>query len=282
MIQKKAKLGKRPTSITGKKQGPDQFKIGSKHGKRIIRRHHTLLKQKATIEALESQNKTTPEQKKELEAINVELHRNGGLEKYQLASIAGQDPRRGGDSSKVLISWLKEDGTSKGLSMLEVGCLSVENACSKSGFFNKIERIDLNSQHVEIKQQDFMQRPVTDDDKYDMISLSLVVNYVPEVRQRGEMLRRTLQFLNPPQGEGHIPAVFLVLPTPCVSNSRYFTEKRLDDIMQSLGFRQLHQKTTPRITYWYYQLCNCPSKKAFRKELLHDGKARNNFSIILE
>lgn len=110
--------------------------------------------------------------------------------------------------------------------LLEVGALSVMNACSKSRLF-EIERIDLNSQAEGIKQEDFMARrlPLNEKEQFDIISLSLVLNYVPDAIGRGKMLLRTLEFLNNRQyaDEGLqnlLPSLFLVLPAPCVMNSR--------------------------------------------------------------
>ena len=72
--------------------------------------------------------------------------------------------------------------------MLEVGALSTSNACSRSGLF-EIERIDLNSQAEGITQQDFMERPLPKDssEQFEIISLSLVLNYVPDaIGKRGD------------------------------------------------------------------------------------------------
>src|SRR5258705_7151282 len=102
-----------------------------------------------------------------------------------MLQIAGQSENRGGDSSKLLMDWIKDvqplksvpDGA---LRLLEVGTLSPDNACSKSTIF-QVTRIDLHSQHPDILSQDFMERPipVADEEKFDIVSLSLVLNYVP-------------------------------------------------------------------------------------------------------
>lgn len=43
-----------------------------------------------------------------LNFITEEIVDNGGLQKYQIASIMGQNSDRGGDSSKKLMSWILE------------------------------------------------------------------------------------------------------------------------------------------------------------------------------
>lgn len=80
----------------------------------------------------------------------------------------------------------------------------MNNACSTKGIFDYIERIDLHSQDPKnIKEQDFMKRPLPNNngsssipETFDIISLSLVVNYVSDPQTRGQMLLRTTEFLN--------------------------------------------------------------------------------------
>lgn len=249
----------------------------------IIRTHHTLQKQHA--QAI----KTGDEAKaKDLERL---IEEQGGLKAYQQASITGQSKIRGGDSSTVLMTWLKEEkitkNTDRELKMLEVGALSTMNACSKSGLFG-VTRIDLNSQDPKIQQQDFMERPLptSDEERFNIISLSLVLNYVPDAVGRGEMLRRTCQFLkaNSDPEDKVFPALFFVLPAPCIQNARYMTNHHLDKILQSLGYSKLHQKISTKLVYqlWKYTPKSATQEREpFPKVEVNPGKARNNFSIIL-
>lgn len=234
----------------------------------------------------------------EEERIASEIEALGGLKKYQEASLQGQREDRGGDSSRVLLDWLAASGISPlelgdnpRLRMLEVGALSTDNACSKSGLFD-IERIDLNSQGEGILQQDFMQRPLPRDDsgKFDIISLSLVLNFVPEPRGRGQMLRRTLEFLHASRIYSDFsctslfPSLFLVLPAPCVTNSRYLDEERLEGIMSSLGYSRAKSKTTQRLVYylWKREAAKSFGREEFAKKELRSGGSRNNFAIVLK
>lgn len=76
-----------------------------------ISRFHTLLKRKSTLERKLGNDQLAPTStslRKELENVNCEINALGGLEAYQHASTLGQSSQRGGDSSKVLIKWLKE------------------------------------------------------------------------------------------------------------------------------------------------------------------------------
>ncbi|RMY90284.1 hypothetical protein D0862_10014 [Hortaea werneckii] len=262
--------------------------LSAEKTRQLIRTHHQLNKELAKAEALGDHEGVT-ELKKRIEAF-------GGLESYQQASIQGQANDRGGDSSVTLMEWLKPVATSgqansSKLRLLEVGALSTKNACSKSGTFD-IERIDLNSQADGIKQQDFMERPLpsSDSERFDIISLSLVLNYVPDADGRGEMLRRTCQFLRaenataPANGvKTAFPALFLVLPAPCIFTSRYMNEERLTCIMASLGYVLLRFKHTHKLMYTLWQLRDepAPEDQSFPKKEVNPGGNRNNFSVVL-
>jgi 25S rRNA (adenine2142-N1)-methyltransferase len=264
--------------------------ISRKSTKALINKHHLLEKRKR--QAIAKGDKA-----EEL-AIDAEITAIGGIERYQEASLQGQRHDRGGDSSWVLMEWLQsclssqETASGRRLRMLEVGALSTQNACSKSGNFD-IERIDLNSQGEGILQQDFMERPLprNQSELFDVISLSLVLNFVPEPKGRGEMLRRTTQFLHPPgrypvtpELAANFPSLFLVLPAPCVTNSRYLDEERLASIMSSLGYTKVASKTTQRLVYYLWRRdSNCEGTPGpFPKREIRSGPKRNNFAVVLD
>jgi 25S rRNA (adenine2142-N1)-methyltransferase len=225
-----------------------------------------------------------------------ELNERGGLEKYQTASLQGQANDRGGDSSKILLGWLDElkptlKSAKPKLRMLEVGAISTQNACSTSRLFD-VTRIDLEAQTQGITKQDFMERPIPKygTDQFDIISLSLVLNYVPDAKDRGEMLKRTCQFLDKrapgtfsKELQDHFPALFLVLPAPCIMNSRYMNEEQLTLMMASLGYVLLKRKQTAKLLYYLWLLRDRPMPKEqnFAKREIHLGGQRNNFSIVL-
>ncbi|KAI1410166.1 putative methyltransferase-domain-containing protein [Hypoxylon sp. FL1857] len=262
--------------------------ISRKATKNLINSLHLLEKKKAQAVAKGDQTAAT--------AIDTEIAALGGIEKYQQASLQGQRLDRGGDSSHVLMEWLKpmdpKSFSSSGalLRMLEVGALSTTNACSRSGIFD-MERIDLNSQSDGIKQQDFMKRPLPKDDsqRFDIISLSLVLNFVPDAIGRGEMLLRTLDFLRQPdmtrpsQLRNHFPSLFMVLPAPCVTNSRYMNECHMESIMNSLGYVKARSKITQKLVYYLWVRKSAPQSPlvTFKKLELRSGRSRNNFAVVL-
>ena len=262
--------------------------ISSKATRTLIRSHHTLEKRKAKAIADGDEARAA--------ALAREIQLQGGIESYQHASLIGQANDRGGDSSKVLMEWLApviselKDCVQEGcpLRMLEIGALSTANACSKSKTFD-VERIDLNSQSEGIKQQDFMERPLPKDntERFDIISLSLVLNYVPDAAGKGDMLLRTIQFLKKPIStkslRDYFPSLFLVLPAPCVTNSRYMDEPKLEAIMESLGFVGVKKKRSTKLVYYLWRFASAPAKRtAFKKTEIRSGKTRNNFSIVLK
>jgi 25S rRNA (adenine2142-N1)-methyltransferase len=263
--------------------------ISSKATRTLIRTHHNLEKERAKALAAGDDAKAA--------ALAKAIEIQGGIESYQLASLLGQTNERGGDSSRILMEWLepvvpalkKMSTEVSSVRMLEIGALSVTNACSKSRLFD-MERIDLNSQADGITQQDFMERPLPrgKQEQFDIISLSLVLNYVPDPIGRGQMLLRTLKFLRTGEyaGELHdfLPSLFLVLPAPCVTNSRYMDEKRLKTIMESLGYVNVRKKLSSKLVYYLWRVESSTPKRTVtsKKEEIRSGKSRNNFAIVLK
>ncbi|KAJ5693350.1 25S rRNA (adenine(2142)-N(1))-methyltransferase [Penicillium macrosclerotiorum] len=266
----------RPPTVKSK-----QAALSAKATRTLIRSHHQLLKARSHAEKAGDQARVS--------SIDAQIQANGGLESYQIASKLGQSMDRGGDSSKLLVEWIKPHldqwkSTLPKLRVLEVGALSTKNACSRTPALN-VTRIDLNSQEPGILKQDFMERPLptSDDERFNLISLSLVLNYVPDAVGRGEMLKRCVKFLTSECSISFVPTLFFVLPVACIDNSRYLTEERLLEILASLGFHLVQTKRTSKLIYqlWHYTGA-CTLSRAFKKEMLNPGHKRNNFAVILE
>lgn len=265
----------------------------SERSRTIIRTHHRLQKEHAA--ALKKGDL------KSAEEIVRAIEENGGIKTYQAASKQGQAKDRGGDSSKVLVEWLQEshvlDAKARGRSVtggiklrcLEVGALSTQNEISKYISVVGMTRIDLNSQGSGIEKQDFMERPLpaTDNERFDIISLSLVLNYVPDAPGRGEMLKRITKFLRKDTAKAEnsppaLPALFFVLPLPCVDNSRYLDEQLLLRIMGDLGFTMMYSKNTSKLCYYMFVWTQQPTDKKTEKRKIRDGPGMNNFCIVVE
>ncbi|GJE86783.1 25S rRNA adenine-N(1) methyltransferase [Phanerochaete sordida] len=259
--------------------------------RKVIRRFHVLSKRQVQLrkrlgsrrDGLSADARAV---KDELAAIEQELADMGGLEAYQKMSVIGQGSDRGGGSEKVLIGWLNEEGYPESLGkgklrVLEVGALKPDNYASCSSWMN-VTPIDLHSRHPAIQEQDFL---LLDEDEHreqwDLISLSLVVNFVPEPKDRGRMLRLAHAMLKPEQ------YLFLALPLPCIMNSRYCTAEHIERLMAALSFKQVKTRWREggKMAYWLFQkvapaapLDATPYEK---KAVLRTGNDRNNFSIVL-
>lgn len=321
----------------------------SRHTRSIIRTHHVLQKQLTRARAADDHA--------QIHELERQLAEAGGLKTYQLASTVGQSSSRGGDSSRVLVEWLRDEieprrqglkaktartakgkapttGCSEGdgtksprpIRILEVGALSTQNALNVAGV-TSVRRIDLRSSGAGIEECDFMEFPLPSAADgsgewqglrgYDVLSLSLVLNYVTDAKARGDMLRRTTEFLFSPrprraaavegqegegeqekvdgeaEGEQHpplLPSLFLVLPAPCLHNSRYLTPEHLINIMSSLGYSLTNHKTTQKLYYslWHNHVPDREKMRSrgqatrFPKKEINPGGGRNNFCIVVD
>ncbi|KAI8612518.1 hypothetical protein BC830DRAFT_1067554, partial [Chytriomyces sp. MP71] len=222
--------------------------------------------------------------------IRRQINDLGGLHAYQRASLKGGDERKGkGACAKWLVPLLKEkylasllpDSTSAGkIRLLDVGALNGETYDK----FKLIEPsyIDLNPQHHTVARQDFFERsvPKGEADKFHVLCLSLVVNFVDDPERRGVMLIHARKFLFP---NG---LLFIVLPLPCTQNSRYMTHERLSEIARAIGFEEVEHHFTKRLSYHLWRRVQDPSGKPWRaaaipKAMVNPGPARNNFCIVI-
>lgn len=220
--------------------------------------------------------------------IDGEIEKRGGLEAYQTASTLGQDGKRGGDSSKILVKWLDElHWEIPHARALEIGCLSSKNEISRSKKFGEIVRIDLHSQEPGIiEEEDFLKREIPKDesDKFNCISCSLVVNFVPNSDLRGDMMCRLIEFLKKPN-QDNFSILFFVIPLPCIENSRYFDNDIMDLIWIKLGFEKIKYHQSNKLVYW---LLKWKGEKyvdynfSLKKREIRKGNDRNNFCITIK
>ncbi|KAG1730599.1 nucleolus protein [Suillus lakei] len=244
----------------------------------VIRRFHVLLKKQGQLKNAPSTNVEA------LGEIEHQINELGGLATYQRMSSVGQGNDRGGGSEKVLIQWLidmglrKRDNKGK-LRLLEVGALKPDNYRTCMSWIDTTP-MDLRSRHPSILEQDFL---LMDEDenrgKWDIVSLSLVVNFVPDPRDRGRMLCLAHSMLSP---DG---LLFLALPLPCVENSRYLTFDKLQSLMNVLGFTEVQRKWKKggKMAYWLYRKSerdHDPLDEYRKKNVCRQGD-RNNFAILL-
>jgi 25S rRNA (adenine2142-N1)-methyltransferase len=194
--------------------------------------HSRLIANFHTIEKKLSQTTDEAEKKKLL----AEREALGGLKAYQDASLMGADSSKGGESGKWIVKALKEvlGSERRDVKLLDVGSLS-GTAFVKYPWI-KAKSIDINPRGDSVERIDFFKLPVlaSEEDKYDVVSFSLVVNFVGDIQERGKML---LQAHRHVKKGGHLA---LILPLACVANSRYCTHQRLEEILDSCGWKVVH------------------------------------------
>lgn len=163
---------------------------------------------------------------------------------------------------------------------MDVGALS-GTAYDKYDWIDTVS-IDLNPRNDHVLQYDFFDYPTPrkiDQEPFDIVALSLVVNFVGDLADRGKMLLHAHKYL-PEDKNGFL---FLVLPLACVQNSRYCDHARLRAILASCGWGNVvRQHDSARLTHW---LCEETSKKwdkkVWKKEEIKKGVSLNNFCIIV-
>ncbi|TPX77998.1 hypothetical protein CcCBS67573_g00752 [Chytriomyces confervae] len=225
----------------------------------------------------------------------------GGLHAYQRASLKGGDESKGrGACGKWLVGMLnkyvvpsrdgmgsrkseeKEESAKKvdRLKLLDIGALNGATYAKQRAWIDA-EYVDLNPQHANVIRQDFFERPLPRNkaDLFDVLCLSLVVNFVDDPERRGIMLMRARQFLVPSG------LLFIVLPLPCTKNSRYMTHERIVEICKAIGFEEIEFHFTKRLSYHLWRRVeghNTKKAVSVEKKMVNPGAARNNFSIIVK
>ncbi|KAH9946328.1 nucleolus protein [Epithele typhae] len=256
-----------------------------------IRRFHVLLKRQTQLKAFDRKGRGNARASAtELADIEREIEELGGLAEYQRMSTIGQGKDRGGGSEKILIPWLREVGLSDDVQgagsrarLLEVGALKPDNYASCQAWLD-VTPIDLHSQHPAIEEKDFLlMNPAEHREKWDVISLSLVLNFVPDAKDRGTMLRLAHTILRP---EG---LLFVALPLPCILNSRYMTAEHYKGLMETIGFEEIRSrwKEGGKMAYWLFRRTARPASLSEQQHTLYDKKTtfrtgnRNNFVVLL-
>ncbi|KAF9264947.1 nucleolus protein [Marasmius fiardii PR-910] len=279
----KTRKKKTPITVTGSSALTSSSKPESSRA--VIRKFHVLLKRQSQLQSKYDSEGASVNVAQELADIRNEIDVMGGLDSYQRMSTIGQGNDRGGGSERVLIQWLKAAELHKlggKLKLLEVGALKPDNYHSCSSWIETTP-IDLNSRHPSIIEQDFLLMDEEENaEKWDVISMSLVVNFVPEVSDRGKMLRLAHGMVVP---DG---LLFVALPLSCLTNSRYLDFDHFRALMTFIGFEEVHNKwkNGGKMVYWLFRKLsrlenagNVPER--FKKKVVLRTGNRNNFAIVL-
>ncbi|PWN40255.1 hypothetical protein IE81DRAFT_305379 [Ceraceosorus guamensis] len=275
--------------------------------------HSLAIAQWHALEKELSQPNTSPARKQEILKKQKEL---GGLRAYQDASVVGANHLKAGETGKWCAEMLQEVRGKEPLHLLDVGAIA-GTAYLKYPWINSTS-IDLEPRSEAVIRSDFFDFAKPDLDrqqaedvwskavmeggdeggeegrakrwrgKFDVVALSLVVNYVGDLEQRGRMLLHAHHYLTP---TGYL---YLVLPNACVCNSRYMTHDRLTCILDSAGYRVVRQDDSKRLSRWLCARKDAAAAakagnkkhagwdgKKWGKEEVMGGAVRNNFCIKL-
>lgn len=252
----------------------------TKSKRKLISTLHTALKELERVKGDAALQQTLKALKiQQLEHTIKEL---GGLDAYQQSSLLGERLHGNVNTSKWVLQKLKEFNirAEKGcrLRLLDVGALRLNY--TKQTKWLDAEAIDLNPQCDGIIKADFSQYKVGQTGVYDIMVVSLVLNFVSCSSERGEMLRRCQQLC---QDGGH---VVMVLPRACLENSRYLDHDLFQQMMESLTFDLVTQHTSHKLSYKMFRKAERrkeggKSKQIFAKREIRNGTKCNNFCIVL-
>ncbi|PWN47825.1 hypothetical protein IE53DRAFT_334795 [Violaceomyces palustris] len=243
----------------------------TQHSERIAA-FHTLEKELARA--------TDPD---EVERIRNEQKKLGGLESYQDDSLKGGDRLKGGESGKWCAQTLTQllGDEKRTIKLLDVGAIA-GTSYAKFESWIKVTSIDLNPRAEHVEKYDFFDYPLpsSEGEKFDVVGLSLVVNFIGDLYKRGSILHHSHSYLKP---KGYL---YLVLPLPCLTNSRYLNHDHLRSILSSCGFDVVKQDDSLRLTRWLLQRKDRPNDRydgtVFKKKEIVPGVKRNNFCILLD
>lgn len=257
-----------------KKSKKPIVEISSRKDRKIITEYHTLNK---TIDSVRKNPSILREDKAaQIAVLEAKKEKIGGINAYQKASKLGEARHGGFNSAKWVLKQLRafkvyanrtED---EKLKVLDVGALV--NNYKKHAKWIQCTPIDLNPQSNEVVKADFLK---LDDKKYHVVVLSLVVNFEGDIRKRGDMLRKCPKLT---LDQGYL---FIVLPLPCLDNSRYLNEELFVSMMESLGFDVCARHSSKKLSFFMFRKTRQVQVKSFPKKILRKGGNHNNFAIVL-
>lgn len=238
----------------------------------LINKYHALVKVQESVKR--ERGLTDEERRLKLKELSSKLDKLGGIDAYQKASKLGEKHSGGFNSAKWVLRKLKEhniSGCSGKLKLLDVGALSCNYTKCKAWI--DCTAIDLNPQNSSVIKADFLTLPCHV--QYDVVVLSLVINFEGDCRRRGDMLRLCSKIVIK---DG---LLFIVLPLPCVENSRFLNKELFLSMTSSLGFNVVSEHCSRKLYFLMLKNNGKSNMKEFPRKTLKSGKNCNNFTIIL-
>ncbi|XP_022089892.1 25S rRNA (adenine(2142)-N(1))-methyltransferase-like isoform X1 [Acanthaster planci] len=253
-----------------------EYNIKTPHrDNKVISKLHTINKE---IEKISGKKEKESHADPRIISLKKCVEELGGLDAYQSASKLGEAHHGNINSAKWVLQKLKELNIRKEkgtkLKLLDVGAL--DNHYRKQKKWIDCTAIDLNPQNGCIIKADFFTFQNDEPMLYDIIVLSLVLNFVGSPARRGEMLKKCRAICKP---LGHL---FIVLPLACLENSRYLSHELFQEMLESLGCNLTASHSSQKLSFVMCQFTGEPSqRKAFPKTVVRNGIKRNNFSIVM-
>ena len=133
------------------------------------------------------------------------------------------------------------------LKVLDVGAIAGTSYAKWQSWIDATY-IDLNPQAAHVHQSDFLSWPIGE--KYSVVGLSLVINFVGDLGQRGAHLLTGAMLFHAHNYLAPLGYVYPVLRLACVSNSRYLTRAHLREIVDSAGYDVVRQEDSRKLTRW--------------------------------
>ena len=263
-----------------KKSKKPIVEINSRKDRRIITEYHTLNKRIDSVRrnpSIQQEDKSS-----QIATLEAKKEKLGGISAYQKASRLGEVRHGSFNSAKWVVKQmrgfnvrdLKANKTKvedEKLKLLDVGAL--DNNYKKYSNWIQCTPIDLNPQSNEVLKADFL--TLDGKKEYDVVVMSLVVNFEGDIRRRGDMLRKCQELI---VDKGYL---FFVLPLPCLNNSRYLNGELFISMMESLGFDVCAQHSSKKLSFFMFKKSHRVQAKSFPKKVLRKGGNHNNFAIVL-
>eukprot|EP01119_Soliformovum_irregulare_P009636 TRINITY_DN2314_c0_g2_i1.p1 TRINITY_DN2314_c0_g2~~TRINITY_DN2314_c0_g2_i1.p1 ORF type:complete len:320 (-),score=75.22 TRINITY_DN2314_c0_g2_i1:157-1116(-) len=249
-----------------------------KSATKIINEYHTFTKQLEQIKRDEQETGQSEELASKRKEIEKKMNQNGGIHTYQEASTFDYQFRKY-STDKWIVETMKQaemvpEGKKK-LKVLDVGSLA--NNFKKYPWM-EVKAIDINPQDPSVEKMDFFDLDLDRfDGAFEVVILSLVINFVGDPLQRGRMLLHCNRLL---QKNGHL---FIVTPLACLNNSRYLNEEIFMEVMISLGFEKITSKNSKKLAFFSFRKMESVTsmQRSFHKDIVRPGSQRNNFCIVL-
>jgi 25S rRNA (adenine2142-N1)-methyltransferase len=213
-----------------------------RRARKVTTNFHRLTHEINRLKSIKDDEETS----NKIRSLEQQLEEAGGRKTYQDASIVSTTMFR---TSKFVTSALTRLGVrpSSGQplpKLLEVGAINLQLLTTK---WLNVDALDINSRHPKIQHINFFDFPINEN-KYDCVVCSMVINCIPTPIQRGKLLINCRKHL---KLNGYF---FLMLPLLCLNSTPFVNGKeQFRRGIQSLGFQFIEEKITNKVGLFIFQ-----------------------------